>query len=265
MRWLWMVAVVVLLSTAGCNAFVGADTAARGTVTPAPVPTAAEPATPATPDPPPGVTTDGLSHVAILSAAHQQAVNGTSYTLNERYNEFNTGRNDTSSVRRTETIAVASPTRYRDEMVRMTTGANGTVERYEQSTFADGTNWYERRDNGTVERQRGTVRFGGDKYAYRTTFYLNRYAVVNRSSTTVVTRNGSRLYRIRGSGGEIPTAERLEAYRVELLVEPDGFVRQFDVRYRTEDRVVEYRFWYERVGETTATRPAWLNETAPGN
>ncbi|GCF12920.1 hypothetical protein Harman_08550 [Haloarcula mannanilytica] len=265
MRWLSTVALVVLLSTAGCNAFVGTDTPDRGTITPAPVPTATEPATAATPDPPPGVTTDGLENVALLSAAHQQALNGTSYTLNEGYNEFSTGRNDTSSVRRTETIAVESPTRYRDEMVRLTTGPNGTVERYEQSTFADGTNWYERRDNGTVERQRGTVRFGGDKYAYRATFYLNQYAVVNRSSTTVVTRDGRRMYRIRGTGGEIPTNERLEGFRVELLVEPDGLVRQFDVRYRTEDRVVAYRFWYERVGETTVTRPAWLNETAPGN
>jgi hypothetical protein len=265
MRWLSTAAVAVLLLTAGCNAFVGSDTTDRTTVTPAPVPTAAESATAATPDPPPGVTADRLNNVALLSAGHQRATNGTSYTLNERYNEFHTGRNDTSSVRRTETIAVESPTRYRDEMVRMTTGPNGTVERYEQSTYADGTNWYERRDNGTVERQRGTVRFGGDKYAYRTTFYLNRYAVVNRSSTTVVTRNGSRLYRIRGSGGEIPTTERLAEYRVELLVQPDGLVRRFDVRYRTEDRVVEYRFWYERLGETSVTRPAWLNETAPEN
>jgi hypothetical protein len=265
MRWLSTVAVVVLLSTAGCNAFVGADTADRGTVTPAPVPTAAEPATPATPDPPPGVTTERLENVALLSAAHRQALNGTSYTLNERYNEFNTGRNDTSSVRRTETVAVASPTRYRDEMVRMTTGANGTVERYEQSTYADGTNWYERRDNGTVERQRGRVRFGGDKYAYRTAFYLNRYAVVNQSYTTVVHRDGSRLYRIRGSGGEIPTTERVAEFRIELLVEPDGLVRRFEVQYRTADRSVEYSFWYEDIGETTAERPAWLNESTPAN
>lgn len=265
MRWLSTAAVVVLLSIAGCSSFVGADTANRGTVTPAPVPTAAESDTAATPDPPPGVTTERLDNVALLSAAHRQAINGTSYTLNERYNEFATGRNDTSSVRRTETVAVESPTRYRDEMVRLRTDSNGTVERYEQSTYADGTNWYERRDNGTVERQRGTVQFGGDKYAYRTRFYLNRYAVVNRSTTTVIATNDSRVYRIRGSGGEIPTTERLEEFRVELLVEPDGLVRRFDVWYRTEDRRVEYSFWYEDIGETTAERPAWLDESTPEN
>jgi hypothetical protein len=260
MRWLSTAAVIVLLLTAGCSAFVGADATERGTVTPAPVPTATESATVATAEPPPGVTTDRLDNVALLSAAHRQAINGTSYTLNERYNEFTTGRNDTSSVRRTETVAVESPTRYRDEMARVTTDPNGTIERYEQATYADGTNWYERRDNGTVERQRGEVRFSRDKYAYRTAFYLNRYAVVNRSSTTVVTRDGSRVYRIRGSGGEIPTTERLEEFRVELLVEPDGLVRRFSVRYRTEDRRVEYSFWYEDIGETTAERPAWLDE-----
>ena len=264
MRWLSAVAVAVLLLTAGCNAFAGAETTERGTVTPAPVPTAAEPATAATSDSPPGVTTEGLDNVALLSAAHRQALNGTTYTLYERYSEFETG-NDSRSVRRTETIAVESPTRYRDEMVRVTTDANGTVERYEQSTYADGTDWYERRDNGTVEVQRGEVRFSRDKYAYRTAFYLNRYAVVDRSSTTVVTRDGSRLYRIRGAGGEIPSAERLEAFRIELLVEPDGLVRRFEVQYRTADRSVRYRFWYEDVGETTAERPAWLNESTPAN
>ncbi|MDQ2071445.1 DUF7537 family lipoprotein [Haloarcula sp. NS06] len=264
MRWLSTAAVVVLLLTGGCNAFVGADTADKGTVTPAPVPTAAESDTATSLDPPPGVTTDRLDNVALLSAAHRQALNGTTYTLNERYSEFTIG-NDSTSVRREETVAVESPTRYRDEMVRMTTDSNGAVKRYEQSTYADGTNWYERRDNGTVERQRGEVRFSRDKYAYRTAFYLNRYAVVNQSATDVVTRDGSRLYRIRGSGGEIPTTERLEEFRIELLVEPAGLVRRFSVWYRTEDRIVEYSFWYEDIGETTAERPAWLNESTPAD
>ncbi|NLV14905.1 DUF7537 family lipoprotein [Haloarcula argentinensis] len=262
MRWLSTAAVAVLLLTAGCNAFVGADTADQGTVTPAPVPTAAGSGTATTLTPPPGVTTERLENVALLSAAHRQALNGTTYTLHERYSEFTIG-NDSSSVRREETVAVESPTRYRDKMVRVRTDANGTIERYEQSTFADGTNWYERRDNGTVERQRGEVRFSRDKYAYRTAFYLNRYAVVNRSATAVVTRDGSRAYRIRGSGGEIPTTERLEEFRIELVVKPDGLVSRFSVRYRTADRLVEYSFWYEDIGETAVERPAWLNESTP--
>ncbi|EMA01114.1 hypothetical protein SAMN05443574_101547 [Haloarcula vallismortis] len=264
MRWLSTAAVAVLLLTAGCNAFAGDDAADQGTVTPAPVPTAAEPDTPATPDPPPGVTTDRLENVALLSAAHRQSLNGTTYTLNERYSEFAIG-NDSSSVRRTETVAVESPTRYHDEMIRVTTDSNATVERYEQSTYADGTNWHERRDNGTVERQRGEVQFSRDKYAYRTAFYLNRYAVVNQSATAVVTWDGSRAYRIRGSGGEIPATEQVTEFRVELLVEPTGLVRQFSVWYRTEERIVEYSFWYEDIGETTVVRPAWLNESTPVN
>ncbi|EMA21191.1 DUF7537 family lipoprotein [Haloarcula amylolytica] len=264
MRWLSTAAVAVLLLTAGCSALIGADDTEGGTVTPAPVPTAAESDTATSLDSPPGVTTERLENVALLSAAHRQALNGTTYTLNERYTELTIG-NDSTSVRRTETVAVESPTRYRDEMVRLTTDSNGTVERYEQSTYADGTNWYERRDDGTVERQRGEVRFTSDKYAYRTAFYLNRYAVVNQSATAVVTRDGSRTYRIRGSGGEIPTTERLAEFRIELLVEPAGLVRRFSVWYRTEDRIVEYSFWYEDIGETTAERPAWLNESASTN
>ncbi|WP_336337921.1 hypothetical protein [Haloarcula brevis] len=260
MRWLSTVAIAALFLTAGCNAFVGADTTERETLTPAPVPTATATAATAAP---PGVTTDGLDNVALLSAAHRQRLNGTSYTLHERYAQYSTGRNDTSSVRRAETVTVESATRYRDELTRVSTDANGSFARYEQSTYADGTRWYERRDNGTVERQRGAVRFGRDKYAYRTAFYLNRYAVVGRSSTSVTTRNGTRVYRVRGSGGELPTTERLTAYRVELLVEPDGFVRRFSVRYRSEAHVVRYRFWYEHVGESAVTRPAWVNESTP--
>ncbi|KOX94350.1 hypothetical protein AMS69_00365 [Haloarcula rubripromontorii] len=264
MRWLSTAAVTVLLLTAGCNAFADTDNTDRPTVTPAPVPTAAESDTVTRLDPPPGVTTDRLENIALLAAAHRQAVNGTTYTLNERYSEFRIG-NDSSSVRRAETVTVESPTRYRDELVRITTDSNATVERYEQSTYADGTNWYERRDNGTVERQRGEVQFSRDKYAYRTAFYLNRYAVVNQSTTTVVTRDGSRAYRIRGSGGEIPATEQLREFRVELLVEPAGLVRRFSVWYRTEDRIVEYSFWYEDIGETTVQRPTWLNESTPAN
>nr|WP_252718841.1 hypothetical protein [Haloarcula sp. CBA1122] len=55
MRWLSTAAVAVLLLTAGCNAFVGAEAANQGTVTPAPVPTAAESDTATTLDSPPGV------------------------------------------------------------------------------------------------------------------------------------------------------------------------------------------------------------------
>ncbi len=165
---------------------------------------------------------------------------------------------DRSSVRRERTVAVESPTRTRR---LVDADSNSAVERYELSTYADGPT-DERRDNGTVERQRGEVRFSRDKYAYRTAFYLNRYAVVNQSATAVITRDGGRVYRIRGSGGEIPAAERLEEFRVELLVESNSLVRQFSVG--------PYRGPYRRIRRTRTAkrqrrRPAWLNESAPAN
>ncbi|WP_424003773.1 DUF7537 family lipoprotein [Haloarcula salina] len=254
MRWLSAALLACLLTTAGCSALVGPDQAEQTTVTPAPVPTAGA----SEADPPPGVTRDGLHSVSRLSVAHRAALENTSYTLREEYRAFGIDDDGSESARRAATIAVASPTRYRDEMVQMRTTANGTVVRFEQSTYADGTRWYERRDDGTVEYRHGRLEFTRDKFAARTAFYLGRYGVVDQSETTVVVRNGTRLYRIRGTGGEVPSTERLERYRIELLVGPDGLVRRFEVRYRTESDVVSYRFRYEDVGETTVPRPAWL-------
>jgi len=256
MRWLSAALLACLLTTAGCSALVGTDEAGQTTVTPAPVPTAQPSVT--GPAYPPGVTRDGLHSVSRLSVAHREALENTSYTLREEYRAFNAA-NGSESVRRAATIAVASPTRYRDEMVRMRTGANGTVTRFEQSAYADGSRWYERRDDGTVEYRHGRLEFTRDKFAARTAFYLGRYGVVDRSETTVVVRNGTRRYRIRGTGGEVPATERLDEYRIELLVGPDGLVRRFEVRYRTDRTAVRYRFRYEKVGETTVPRPAWLD------
>lgn len=255
MRWLSAALLACLLTTAGCSALVGPDEAGQTTVTPAPVPTAQPSAT--GPEYPPGVARDGLHSVSRLSVAHREALENTSYTLREEYRAFSAA-NGSESVRRAAAIAVASPTRYRDEMVQVRTAANGSVARFEQSTYADGTRWYERRDDGTVEYRRGRLEFTRDKFAARTAFYLGRYGVVDRSETAVVVRNGTRFYRIRGTGGEVPSTERLEEYRVEFLVAPDGLVRRFEVRYRTETDIVSYRFRYEEVDETTVSRPVWL-------
>lgn len=263
MRWLSTALLVCLLATAGCSALVDPGGNERTTVTPAPVPTAQPSVT--GPEYPPGVTQDGLHSVSRLSVVHREALENTSYTLRERYRVFSADGNGSESVRRAATIAVASPTRYRDELVRMRTDANGTVARFEQSTYADGSRWYERRDDGTVEYQHGTLQFTRDKFAARTAFYLGRYGVVDRSETTAVVRNGTRFYRIRGTGGEVPSTERLEQYRVELLVAPDGLVRRFEVQYRTEADIVSYRFRYENVGETTVSRPSWLGEATNGS
>lgn len=258
MRWR-LLSALVLCALAGCGAFgSGADT---GPATPAPVPEVTT--TDRAPVYPPGIDAAGLDNVGRLADAHQQALRNRSYTFHERYDSTVTREAGTFRLRRVETTAVADGRRYRHDLDRRRVRPNDSVQRYTQSTFGDGDDWYERRGGETVSYHQGDIRYRRDEFAGEAAFYLQRYVSPDQSWVTRLRRNDSLYYRVVGQDGTPPGLTGTESYRVTLLVAPDGLVRRFTLRYTTRigsrTETVSYRFWYDRVGSTTVDAPDWLD------
>ncbi|WP_254274065.1 hypothetical protein [Haloarcula marina] len=256
MRWQLVAVVGLLLTTAGCTGF--ADFGNEATpVTPAPVPTErAEARTPALPA---GVTDAGLQQTDRLVAAHRQALANRSYTFNELYSQRQAAGTDGERLHRSETTRVTGVSTYRHELVRQTMLVNGSVRRYAQSTYGDGTHWYERQsEDGDVRYTAGTIRFTSDQFAYESAFYVEQYADANWTANGWVRRDGERYYRIRGVGGRPPSGVPAKEYRFDMLVGTDGVVHRFEVAYTVGSRVVRYEFWYTGLDETRVDPPDWL-------
>ncbi|CQR49377.1 hypothetical protein BN996_00837 [Haloferax massiliensis] len=108
------------------------------------------------------------------------------------------------------------------------------------------------------------MRDGPGRQASRAARYVEWYLSTDETSVTRVesvtdatAESGTALYRVRGRGTDFP---RSRDYRVEAIVEEGGFVRSMRVTYETRDGLgVEVWFAYDAVGETTVTRPAWLD------
>lgn len=264
MRWLTTVAVLAVLLTAGCAALGPPDPDTQSTVTPVPVPEQT-PAQLAMPPPPPGVTDEGLNSISRLAGTHQDALaKTTSYTLTERFYVKIVTENESFQIQRNETVTVESRFRYRDELVRTRQNGTGTVDRYEQSTFADGAEWFRRQDDGSPTYERDQTNFGREQFAHRTAYYLTQYGTARTTDTTVVQRDGDRYYLVTGTGGRLPTGEEFIEYRFELFVGTNGLVEQFTVKYRTPNEEASYQFRYDNVNATTVETPGWVQRYAEG-
>ncbi len=85
-------------------------------------------------------------------------------------------------------------------MVRTTTDSNGAVERYEQSTYADGTNWYERRT--TAPSSASAARSGSAVISPPPDRVLpESLRRGNQSATSVITQDGG-----ESTGVAVPAA-----------------------------------------------------------
>ncbi|WP_058826052.1 hypothetical protein [Haloferax sp. Q22] len=227
--------------------------------TPEPTPTP-EPRTVA-----PGVTTAGVENATLLAAAHRRAAANRSYRWTLGYRESIAGD---ETGREVEVVHVEAPHVYVSEVQRA-----GRLRAFPRPTasedaYADGTTRYARRPtepDGVAARVLDPdVRDGTGRQASRAARYLDWYLSTDETSVARVTtpanasvENEVALYRIEGRGTDFP---RSRGYRVEAVVEEGGFVRSMRVTYETRDGLgVEVWFAYDAVGETTVTRPAWLD------
>ncbi|MFK8214365.1 hypothetical protein [Haloferax volcanii] len=268
-----LLAAVVVTAGPGGVPVLGEALGGHGSSTPTPAATTPEP-TP-TPEPravAPGVTTASVENATRLAAAHRRAAANRSYRWTLRYRESIAGD---ETGREVEAVRVEAPNVYVSEVERA-----GQLRAFPRPTasedaYADGATRYARRPaepDGVAARVLDPdVRDGPGRQASRAARYLDWYLSTDETSVTRVesvtnatAESGTALYRVQGRGTDFP---RSRGYRVEAIVEEDGFVRSMRVAYETRDGLgVEVWFAYDAVGGTTVTRPAWLDRAdgSPG-
>ncbi|RDZ52587.1 hypothetical protein C5C07_12470 [Haloferax sp. Atlit-4N] len=267
-----LVAAVVV--TAGSGGVPVLGDALGGQQPSVPTPVATTPESTPTPEPrtvAPGVTTAGVENATLLAAAHRGAAANRSYRWTLRYRESIAGD---ETGREVEVVHVEAPHVYVSEVERA-----GQLRAFPRPTasedaYADGTTRYARRPaepDGVAARVLDPdVRDGPGRQASRAARYLEWYLSADETSVARVTsvtnatvESGTPLYRIEGRDTDFP---RSRDYRVEAVVEEGGFVRSMRVTYETRDGLgVEVWFAYDAVGETTVTRPAWLDRADGSN
>ncbi|QLH84728.1 DUF7537 family lipoprotein [Halosimplex pelagicum] len=265
-----LAAVALLVVLAGCSVFAGGSgpTPAE-TVTPAPVPDLGPTDTPA-PETPrerlgafPAISADGEINVSQLHAAHIAYLSEHSYTL--EWDRRTAGGSGTITREYDRRIAVGADGTF---LVRNADGGTNTMV-----TYGDRDGAYRRVEgpNGTgvAPASPGFIDPVGQRYAETASFEILTFLNEGYDSVDVVTRDGRPYARIVSGNVPPQIPETYSAYAVHdfsatLWVAPEGYVRaihyEFDLRNIDERIAVEWRYTYDRVGETTVDRPEWVPE-----
>ncbi|WP_459194344.1 hypothetical protein [Halosimplex sp. J119] len=270
MQWRLLVALAVVVTTAGCGSLFGANGQSSGpatdTLTPAPVPEV-------TPTPErwpvaPGLTGSGIADVDALVAAHRAATTNRSYVWRER--RGSTTRQNGSVPLFDRTVAhVESSSVYRvwsGEQTILLRSGTASVANY--SEYADGTELfvhyrYVGRNDSELQRRHAIHANAHQRIGLRATDAIENYLDVESATVAAVSVDGRRQYEVVGRNRTTPAGDRRTNYTVVAVVSPEGFVRSLDATYTTrsagEPRRVRYAFTYENVGETTVDPPAWYD------
>lgn len=270
-RGLSLLAIAVLLATAGCNSLFSSPTPTE-TLTPAP---SVSPA----PAYPPGLGPDGVTDGFAVASGHATSLEGANYTVLEtRSVRF---ANGTALVNRTERTRVAARSgRYHHRLVASGTGvpqfpwgSAGTMVMF---------------SNGTLVALRLTAPSGDSQHRvfrnpdgspvspetlpHGTPTNRDRIAVLlARSRFAVAPGDGRFDLRATGFAGDslavgTVTVRDLSVTAFSATVGPDGFVRAYDLRFEgtvggepvSGHEVVRYG----AVGRTEVTAPAWFAAVA---
>ncbi|WP_336337749.1 hypothetical protein [Haloarcula brevis] len=231
------VAVLLLLSlSAGCGAFGGAE---RQTVTPVPVPEAAqdsrvEPA-----------VSGGAVDARRLAAAHRRATRNRSYVLGMRL----------SLEWGTQVVSLVVEDRYRYQYRTEIVG-----QQYTKRVYADGDRRfvYDERAQGawtTTGRPAPVDEWLDPDPARLVEAYLATNVSVDRP------RDGCDTCPVVLTATEPPAAfEPADDYSVRAAVRPGGLVESLTVSYwdRSRSALVDYEIRYSAVDDTTVSRPGWV-------
>ncbi|MFB6170138.1 MAG: hypothetical protein ABEJ06_03235 [Haloarculaceae archaeon] len=206
---------------------------------------------------PPGVSPDGLTSTDLLAAAHRRLLDAAAFTwtLSYRVSEGNATRGAYRG-----TVRVASADVYAVETVRI--GDLSAAPGVGEEVYADGvTEWYAA--NGTrctrAVSGAGSYRARADRYV-RALLRSNRSFVVDRTTGPGPTR-----YTLSLVGDPWP-GDRAVSGRVR--VDESGRIRSLRrvVERPDEGTRIAVRLRFSDWGETTVTRPAWVEaaDTVPG-
>lgn len=264
-------AVVVLVVLAGCGAVPfgsGTPEAPAETLTPAPVETETATGTPTeTPvaaSPPPGVARNGTVDVDALQDAHSEAVDATSYTWVLQY-EANSTDYRLLSQAFTRRVAVAGDRVFAEQF------DPGQAEN--QTLYVEGDAGYLRVDTENETELEPVADPGGhEDYAVGSDVVWRYLAGVN-VTVDAVQRGGETYYRLYSADGTQPVSlrgptSRVSSYSVTAYVRPNGLVQSMSVDYlryvSDREQRISIRFDYADLGETSVTRPGWVDRVPDG-
>jgi hypothetical protein len=297
------VVLVCLLVLAGCSGFVGggSDAGTGGgagepevSVTPAPVPTVERGLSGS--ELPPGLTSEGVTDVDALFAAHRSTLDDTTYSVravvNATYPNGTTYYRSAARARVTErdggyyySNRFEHPNRSTNTLVRYESWSGGgailtALTRRERAASSEDTTTDPNATSGAATSKNTTYRAIRSEYETDTGLYgLPRYgervaaqlgaaetAFGGRTDTVgpgsyVVTIHGVRDLRALADG----RFRNPRAASGRVLASPEGFVREYRLRYRATTpkgrtvRVTE-SITYSAVGRTTVERPPWYEK-----
>lgn len=208
----------------------------------------------------PGLTEAGVTDAWALAQAHRDSLDNATYTERSHRSERSNGtllRNVSTTLKR------GHGERYIYEF--RTYGTEG-VSTPNLTVF--------RNDSTLVQRisyDNGTVAYTGPENAAtpQTEQYGNVYSILSASNTTVVgtvERNRTTLYRVTsiGTPSESSAYAGVSNYEMSALVDPSGFVHEYDISYRTtRDRQVmnvAVTLTFTNRGGTVVQSPEWVVE-----
>jgi hypothetical protein len=217
----------------------------------------------------PGVDAGGVTNLTALATAHDRALGDQSYTLwIDTYRPL--GGNPNASRGQQDTDIAVEGDRYL--VHEHLNGPNG--QRRLGAIYYDGTDWYvDDRSTGrpAIRWINGTAAdfsVQPDPRSLRETL-VTRYLDTPVTDVTerVRTRDSTR-YRLEGAGRPPGFAvDRVYNYSFVATVDDRGFVREATVGYTvaTPDGRYRLRFeWtYGRLGTTTVSPPAWIEQARP--
>jgi len=272
MRWR-LLAVVVLVSFAGCNAIDGSTE--TETLSPVPVPTDVPADGPGS-TLAPGVWADGRLDVTLLTDAHRDAIDDQSFVWRETRKRSGEIENASTEVGTFEEIVFVNDTffyRDTDDEVDRTNGVPVFYARY--SEYADGTHRHVRAkvfDSKEMQYDRTPVSDDGARLRNHTVEPVRRYLDVTSVDVRPITVGDDRLYRLTATETRATRGGGEWDYSVTATVSPSGLVRNLSARYtlssRERNETFRYRATFERLGDVHLERPEWVpaagNRTADG-
>ncbi|EMA08650.1 hypothetical protein SAMN05443574_11745 [Haloarcula vallismortis] len=239
-------AVCLCLLSAGCAGLFGGETTARETVTPAPVPTADGPTSPA--QRAPGVVGNRVVNPPALGRAHVSQLSNTSY----RVHHTRTVMNGSGLHRRVRTRASISAG-YGSYTATRTISGQSVTPREIHSTWRDGRALRRTTVNGStatavVADSRG---IGGPPRSPRAALFFeptfNARVIALFSATNITSIRpgdevikqlyGVSLYRVKGTGSTDDSAvathpvDRVTNVSLSATVTPSGIVRSYALQY----------------------------------
>lgn len=261
------VALLLLAALAGCNAPASDTETPEPTLTAAPIPGPTD--TPSSDDLavgeyPPGVTRAGVTAPGRLARAHEAALAGTSYAVNQTLVQ----RYPNGTVRVRHVVRgrfTAAPGEFRST-VRRVDRRGGVRSRTTVERYADGRRVYERVVENGTDRYRlarypdGSPRVPKAVYPSNLTNRREVERLFSRIVTTTTDRGPSHV-RVQSVGRT--SLPPLENVTLTATVAKSGLVTAYQVTYdvrRAGRRVrVTVTVSYHDVGTATVERPDWVD------